>query len=480
MTIKPLSPDSLTQCVVQLGSGFIKLAQVLATRADFFSQEYLDALKALHDNTPPMSQKDFEEVYLKAFEVTQPFESFNTTPIASASIGQVHEAKLFTGEKVAIKLKKAGIVKQVHADIKILKGINFLFRPLFSTQTKNSIEAVIVEFSSMILKEVDFSCELSNIQLFWKTYSNPRVSFPLPYPQYCSADAIVMSFEEGYRFDDKDKLNELGIDFKELMGDLVWFYTEQMLFKGIFHADPHPGNLLVRSDGSLVLLDFGMVKHISNKTRTAIIELVQSAHEKDFDLFISSARKLGIVAYEADDALLALFAQRMFEIFGDESLSAASMQLLGFSMLESLQDLPFKLPQEAVYISRVSSIIEGLGTSYVENFNGIKDILPLLQANLSKALGHEGKVWDTIKKEVINLPWTLQNFSSSLSMLKEGNIRVHLHPDQINALTDKLTNKIKKTLLVLLSSSIGFVLWESSSPIAICLWIVAAITILTL
>ena len=160
--LKPLSPRAFNHTIVRLGASFIKLAQVLATRADFFNAHYLDALKSLHDQLPPMLASELKSVLSRAFP-TMPFEAFNEEPIASASIGQVHEARL--GEqKVAIKLRRLDIEKRVRADIRIISFFNRLFRPLFSHYTKNSIEAVIVEFSKMILQEVNMPAELSKLQ----------------------------------------------------------------------------------------------------------------------------------------------------------------------------------------------------------------------------------------------------------------------------------------------------------------------------
>ena len=396
MGLKPLSPKSLKQTIITLGASFIKLAQVLATRSDFFSKDYIDELKELHDKLPPMKESEFAAVCKDAFGDMEIFREFSPVPIASASIGQVHVAYLKDNTKVAVKLRRFDITNQVRADIKIINFFNDLFKPLFSTYTKNSIEAVIGEFSKMIVQEVSFRVELQNLKEFSAIYKDSGIRFPEPYEEYCSDSALVMSFEEGYRFDDKKNLLACGIDFKPLISKLVNFYADQMLIKGYFHADPHPGNLLVSKKGELILLDFGMVKKVPNETRIAIIELIKAAHEQNYELYISANKRLGTIAYEAPTAELAEFTSKMFAIFSDENLSSESMQQLAFDVLESTKDLPFKLPSDAIYILRVSAIIEGLGTTYIENFNGIKDILPILQSNIPKAIGAQNGILDMI------------------------------------------------------------------------------------
>jgi len=279
---RPLAPEALLRTITLLGASFIKLAQVLATRSDFFSREYLVALKTLHDELPPMEGAAMERVFALAFPV-DPFSSFPREPIASASIGQVHDALLADGTRVAVKLRREGIETQVRADIRILKAFNALFRPLFSHYTKHSVEAVISEFSEMILREVSLRQERINLEKFSAEYADQPVRFPAPYEEYSSDDALVMSFEVGFRFDDKEAIEAQKIEIKPLIETLVGFYTEQMLVNGFFHADPHPGNLLISSKGELILLDFGMVKRLPNDTRVAIIELIKAANEKDYE-----------------------------------------------------------------------------------------------------------------------------------------------------------------------------------------------------
>jgi len=188
-----------------------------------------------------MSTAQFHKVYERAFGTSEPFVRFDETPIASASIGQVHEAWLHSGEHVAVKLRRWQIAGQVKADIRILTLFNRIFRPLFSHYTKNSIDSLIAEFSDMILKEVSFTNELSNLKTFSKVYEKSGVIFPVPYEMHCSDDAIVMSFEEGIRFDDKEELRRNQIDFSTAMNQLISFYTEQMLINGYFHSDQHRG-----------------------------------------------------------------------------------------------------------------------------------------------------------------------------------------------------------------------------------------------
>ena len=451
--VSPLSPQKLAITITQLGASFIKLAQVLATRNDFFDAQYLAALKTLHDDLPPMSLKEYERVMHRAFS-TLPFVRFNPTPIASASIGQVHEAWLEDETKVAVKLRREGIEKRVRADIRIVSLFNRIFRPLFSHTTRHSIESVIAEFSVMIVQECSMNQERANLEKFSRMYEGSGVIFPVPYAHLSCDDVLVMSFESGWRFDDRENIIKSGIDIIPIIDKLVRFYTDQMLVQGYFHADPHPGNLLVTPEGKLVLLDFGMVKRVSNPTRIAIIELLRAANEQDYEAYVSASKRLGTVAYDAPVAELAEFTERMFEIFANDSLDSSSMQELAFQVLEQTRNLPFKLPQEAIYILRVSAIIEGLGTTYIENFNGIKDILPILQRNIPRALGMKESIVESIIDEIKHLPDDLHAFRETLRRASRGELVVELSPMQLESI-GKNTQDALRPIVIALMLSLG-------------------------
>jgi predicted unusual protein kinase regulating ubiquinone biosynthesis (AarF/ABC1/UbiB family) len=432
--IKPLRPEKLIKKINGLGASFIKLAQVLATRADFFTDEYLYYLRQLHDEIPPMSEKDFKKVFKRAFKDKVCFKEFEDEPIASASIGQVHRAILMDGREVAVKLRRFDIQNVIRADIKILNFFNGIFRPLFSENTKNSLDAVIAEFSKMIVKEVDLTIELSNLKKFSETYKNSGVSFPEGFSECSSSDALVMSFIHGYRFDDKEHLKKLNISFEDVMKKLIYFYVDQMFIKGFFHADPHPGNLMLTEEGELILLDFGMVQKIPSRTRQAIIQLTKAAHERNFEMYIRYAKRLGVISQDAPEFDLQDIAERIFDILDDASLDSKSMQSLAFELLESMKNIPYKLPQEAIYIMRVSSIVEGLGTNYIPNFNGIKDILPVLKDKLPQALGFDIGFIETAKKETIELPLTLKKIKKIIDEMADFSLEVKLSPEDIERL----------------------------------------------
>lgn len=464
--IRPLSPQVLVEAIEQLGASFIKLAQVLATRADFFDQQYLEALRQLHDQLPPMADDDFQQVFGRAFGEGTCFSRFEAEPLACASIGQVHRATLLDGRKAAVKLRRNRIERVVREDIRLLGWFLALLHPLFAEYTRNSIESVLIAFRRTILQEVDMQVELSNLERFRQAYPDSGIRMPVPYPLFCSTDALVMSFEEGIRFDDRDGLLRLQVSFSGLMEKLVLFYTEQMLVKGFFHADPHPGNLLVTDQGELVLLDFGMVSRIPNATRLAMINTVKAAYERDFELLVQATRKLGIITDSAPQDELTGLAEEIFRIFDNDQLSATSMQELAFGVMDALKEYPFKLPQEIIYVMRASSIIEGLGTSYIENYNGIKDVLPVLKANLTRALGERDSVWGVVTHELAQLPLTLVKARHLLDTLQQGDLTVHLAEEDRRALLRPAQQWLRQMTWIGLLVALAFYLRGMPYPAA--------------
>ncbi len=464
----PLPPRSLVRNIRSLGASFLKLAQVLATRADFFDQEYLTALRQLHDRMPAMRTAQQRHVFRRAFPDPDVFSRFAGEPLASASIGQVHKARLRVGgDEVAVKLLRHNIQLQVRVDIVLLNLFLRLFRPLFTDQTRHSIESTLRAFTRVILQEVSMQQELANLEHFSQVYADSGVRFPRPYREYCSDFALVMSFEEGFRIDDVTAVRGLEGGFEQLLQRLVLFYTEQMLVKGYFHADPHPGNLLVSPAGELILLDFGMVSRIPKAMRQAMIYAVKAAYERDFDMLVSATRKMGVLTEDSDPAHLSAVAESLFAVFDSEQLAAGSMQELAFGILNILNEQPFKLPQDVIYVMRASSLIEGLGTQYLENFNGIKDILPILRQNLPRALSDEGLAFERIKHELLQLPLSLTKARRVIDLADQGDLVVRMSAADRRYLLEQLGRHVRTLGRLLFWLALAFYLQQLRQPWAV-------------
>ncbi len=190
--------------------------------------------------------------------------------------------------------------------------------------------------------------------------------------------------------------------------------------------------------GELILLDFGMVSRIPQSMRQAMIYAVKAAYDRDFELLVSATRRMGILTEESDFAGLSSVAENLFEIFDSDHLKASSMQELAFGILDVMHDQPFKLPQDVIYVMRVSSLVEGIGTQYVENFNGIKDILPILRQNLPRALGEGGLSFERLQHEFMQLPITLSKARKVVELAEQGDLVVRMASADRDYLLERL------------------------------------------
>ncbi len=224
-----------------------------------------------------------------------------------------------------------------------------------------------------------------------------------------------------------------------------------------------------------------MVKTVPNSSRIAIIELIKAANEKDYELYISASKRLGTIAYEAPTGELAEFTSKMFDIFSNDNLSSESMQQLAFDVLEGTRNMPSKLPSDAIYILRVSAIIEGLGTTYIKNFNGIKDILPILQDNLPKALGAKDSIIETIVDEIKDIPFTLKDLKSVIKQASKGELQIEVSNNQLEFISKEIKDFIRPIILSfgLIFTSIFMILYDKElKQMALALFIVAIIRLI--
>lgn len=440
-----LSPVALRERTERLGVLYVKLGQVLATRADVLAPDYVESLKGLLDNAPAMPGADFERVFRLAFGEVSPFGEFDPIPIAAATIAQVHRARLADGTEVAVKLRRFGVERQVKRDLRLLSACLWMLRPFVSRQTDRSIEAVLGEFGTMIEREVDFHQEAVNLETFHRTFKTPGVAFPRLYREFSNAYALTTSFEAGVRLDAAGVAGKDEAAGETVIKTLVSFYLDQMLVHGLFHADPHPGNILVRPDGTLVFFDFGMVKRLSDSTRTAMIEMVQSANARDFERYIRACRRLGVIAADQSaDAKLVDFAARMFAVFSDASLKGSTMRELAFKALTSLKGFPFVFPADVVYVLRAAALIEGAGALFNPEFNAVKDVLPLLKRTLFKAYWGPGRdPLRTLGLELSTLPLSAKKLRTVFSDLIDGRLAFSLAPEFLELMAERLRRRLK-------------------------------------
>ena len=400
----------IERAIVQLQGLFIKVGQLISIMTNFLPQEFRHQLEGLQDSVPPRKYSDIERRIREEFagqSSDQLFANFTKTPVASASIGQVHIAHLHNGQKVAVKVQYPEIERVVRSDLRILKRV---FRLLRYFAPHHGLDNVYREIRTMILAELDFRGEAANIQRIQANFRDRSdISFPQVVEELSTARVLTTHFEEGAKVSDLMQLHKLGIDRRTLARQIVEMYCQQIFSDGVYHADPHPGNLLVRTCTDnpdkvcVVFLDFGAIAEISPQMRLGLIEFIQGGLSRDTARIVSALRQMGFVARGADDQVLDRIVEYFHERFQEQvSFDSFNLRDIHFDAqrgLENLADLRrmnislreitanFHVPKEWILLERTLLLLMGLCTTLDPSMNPMAVIRPYLERFV---LGEEG------------------------------------------------------------------------------------------
>ena len=266
----------------RLGPAYIKLGQLLSTRADLLPPEYLDALTRLQDKVEPFSFADVEQIVQEelGFRISKGFESFESVPVAAASLGQVHRAVLRDGRRVAVKVQRPEARAQVASDLDAFADIaDFLDRHTDAGR-RVSFSEVLEEFRSTIIEELDYRREAQNLTTLRANLARfPRIFIPAPVEGYTSGRVLTMAYVHGHKLTKLNPVVRLDIDGEALADELFRAYLRQIIIDGFFHADPHPGNVFLTDDGRIALLDLGMVSRVSTSQQDELLKLLLAVAE---------------------------------------------------------------------------------------------------------------------------------------------------------------------------------------------------------
>lgn len=270
-------PERLRMALEELGPTFIKLGQVLSTRSDVIHPRYLLELAKLQDEVPPFSYEEVEQIFLAEMgqKPDELFAHFVREPLAAASIGQVHEGTLQSGERVVVKVQRPEIEKTIAVDLEILGHIATLMERYLEELQGHRPTSVVEEFAKTISREIDYSVEMGNIERFQRQFeNNSTIYVPKVYRELSSERILTMENIEGVKASDIDQLHRQGTDLSLVAERGTNLIMEQIFVHGFFHADPHPGNVFILQDNIICFLDFGMMGRLSRQNREDFTDLV--------------------------------------------------------------------------------------------------------------------------------------------------------------------------------------------------------------
>ncbi|MFY9554975.1 MAG: AarF/ABC1/UbiB kinase family protein, partial [Blastocatellia bacterium] len=356
----------------RLGPTFIKTGQSLATRADLLPVEYIQELAKLQDEVPPFTTSEARAIIETELRgrVEEIFDDFEDTPIAAASLGQVHRAKLKTGQFVAIKVQRPNIHDRIEFDIAVLRRIARRLERYPNLMRGVDWQGTLDAFHSTINEEMDYEQEARNAETFRKNFAKwKEVYVPQIYVVFCTKRLIVMEFIDGLKVTDSEQLTGAGHDPHEVVKLLARTYLKQLLEDGFFHADPHPGNLRVMADGRIAFFDFGMVGRLDMKLQSNLINAFFHVVERDVHGLVDDMVRLGFIELShEDETRFKPIIEGLFNRYLGLRLGDVNFKELMFDMAHVIYEFPFKIPASFTYIVRAVMTLEGIGTQVDPDF----------------------------------------------------------------------------------------------------------------
>lgn len=369
----------LRKLIESLGTTFIKVGQFLQTRPQLLPEEYIGELKKLNDKVPSQDfyiiKETIEEELLCS--LGDLFDYVDETPVAAASIAQVHRAKLKNGKIVALKVKRKGIFENIMVDLSIIKWFAGKMQKHLAEAKKYNFIELADEFSEQLIKELDFELEARYMEIFKKFFEKTdNVIIPLIYREYTTSNLIIMDYIEGITIDNIDELKRIGIDTAIIASLGVDIYLKQVFEFKFFHADPHPGNFLVTKNGQITLVDFGVVGKIDDVLLNHLSNLFIAIMQFDIDGLIEEFISFGILDKTNDFRKLRNDLYDILLPVYDIEIKRIDMLKLYNNLIRLSRKYIFKFPRDYLLIIKTFSFLESEGRKLCPDFNAIKHLKP--------------------------------------------------------------------------------------------------------
>ena len=421
--------------LLELGPTFIKIGQLFSTRADLFPPEYVEELAKLQDRVPAFSYEQVEAIVEQELgkKIPELFHSFDPIPLAAASLGQVHKAKLHSGEEVVVKAQRPGLRKLFEIDLAILKGITRYFQSHPEWGRGRDWLGIYEECCRILWEEIEYLTEGRNADTFRRNFRDyDWVKVPRIYWRYTSPRVLTLEYAPGIKISHYEALEAAGLDRKLLARQGAEAYLHQLLNNGFFHADPHPGNIAVSAEGALIFYDFGMMGQIKTGVREQLMKTLFGIAQKDSTQVVQSLVELGAIAPVDDMGPVRRSIQYMLDHFMDKPFENQSVSAISEDLYEIAYNQPFRFPATFTFVMRAFSTLEGVGKGLDPDFSFMEVAKPFAMqlmtngngsADGNSFLNELGRQAAQVSSTALGLPRRLEY---TLDKLEQGDLRLRV------------------------------------------------------
>jgi predicted unusual protein kinase regulating ubiquinone biosynthesis (AarF/ABC1/UbiB family) len=395
---------------IELGPSYIKLGQWLSSRADLLPLPYLEELSKLQDEVPPAEFSKVEPIIVSEIgKIEEIFESFNTSALSGASLGQVYLAK-YKGRDVIMKVSRPNIEEVIENDIYIINKILPFATRFIDPNLAFSAEGMLSQFTETVYEEMDYRIEANNlINIKRNLAGDNTVIIPHVFPERTSKHVLTMEYVPGVKITDIAALDAMNIDRPMLITRVHRLFFKMLLRHNIFHADPHPGNISVADNGSIILYDFGMVGRLDDKTRLRLIRLYLGMIDKDPTRTVNVLMELGTLEPTVNRHVVEKAIELSIQSLYGKEVDKMEVKALTDLANKTMSRFPFRLPKNLALYMRMASIIEGIYQHHKVKFQFVKV--------LAKILEGEGLLKDAYIEEARTSVYRLgKNIESALNI----------------------------------------------------------------
>ena len=450
----------LVNTLLDLGPTFIKIGQSLSTRADLLPLEYVKELEQLQDRVPEFSSE--EAIALVESELGKDiyalYRDFDSLPIAAASLGQVHKARLHTGEDVIVKVQRPGLERLFDLDVKAVRQVmRFCDRHLPGTR-KYGLESIYHEFFKILYQEIDYVQEGKNSDRFSHNFQEfPQIIVPKVYWQYTTQKVLTLEYVPGIKVDDKISLEAIGVDITKLNQLGICCYLKQLLIDGFFQADPHPGNLAVTEDGSLIFYDFGMMAEVKSLAKDEMVKTFFAVLRKDTDAVLHTLIAVGLVEPMPDMMPVRRLITFLLDKFIDKPIDFQAFNEIKNELYIMFEQQPFRLPAEMMFIVKSLTTLDGIARTLDPNYNFLLCAQPFVKS-IAVSKGRGSAISELAVQARNFITYKLRGPSKSQVFLKRLEARIEDGELQIrvrNIESDRALKRINLALKTLIFACVA-------------------------